>query len=288
MFTTEFTTELGFTESNIGWVSVDAHASSAPCWRFRPEEIFAKLWREEDSLVITAISLIVGAAGGAACPRNAADDALSRASSRASAWAWVPVVGPAAVASIVPARKQGLAMGIWSVWFPAGVVLAMNVDAHGVRTLEAPGARTGGSRRFWPASLWSSCCWSIATPPQEDAPQETAEAGSAPMKLKPDFFSIVMIAIAFGCWNVFDAGADGGFYPAYLADVHRLSAQAVGHHIQHHQHLGVGARPHLGHRRGQVRRSQGVHRLRNVRRRGAAHLRVRRQHGPGVRCSSSP
>ena len=48
------------------------------------------------------------------------------------------------------------------------------------------------------------------------------------MKLKPDFFSIVMIAIAFGCWNVFNAGAIGGFYPSYLADVHSLDTQLSG------------------------------------------------------------
>ena len=38
-------------------------------------------------------------------------------------------------------------------------------------------------------------------------------------------FSIFLVAIAFGCWNLFNAGAIGGFYPAFLADAHGLDTQ---------------------------------------------------------------
>lgn len=223
MFTTEFTTELGFTESNIGWV-MSMFTLIGAVLAFPAGGIFAKLGAKK-SLVITAISLIVGAAGGALAT-NATMMLVTRFI-EGIGMGLISVVGPAAVASIIPARKQGLAMGIWSVWFPAGVVLAMNVTPM-VYAL-------GGT---WRANWWLSAILAgvalvfvllvYATPPQEDAPQETAEAGSAPMKLKPDFFSIVMIAIAFGCWNVFNAGAIGGFYPSYLADVHHLDTQLSG------------------------------------------------------------
>ena len=109
-------------------------------------------------------------------------------------------------------------MGIWSVWFPAGVVLAFNVTPF-VYAL-------AGS---WRANWWLSAILAVAalvfiiavyaTPPQEQAAStaEAAEAGSKPLSLKPDFFSIVMIALAFG-----------GFYPSYLADAHQLDTQLSG------------------------------------------------------------
>lgn len=228
MFTTEFTTELGFTESNIGWV-MSMFTLIGAVLAFPAGGIFAKLGAKK-SLIITAISLIVGAAGGALAT-NATMMLVTRFI-EGIGMGLISVVGPAAVASIIPARKQGLAMGIWSVWFPAGVVLAMNVTPM-VYALAGT----------WRANWWLSAIlaavalvfvWAVyATPPQEDAPQaegmsQAAGAGSAPLKLKPDFFSIVMIALAFGCWNVFNAGAIGGFYPSYLADVHSLDTQLSG------------------------------------------------------------
>lgn len=223
MFTTEFVTELGFTESNIGWV-MSMFTLIGAVLAFPAGGIFAKLGAKK-SLVITAVSLIVGAAGGALATN--ATMMLATRFIEGIGMGLISVVGPAAVASIIPARKQGLAMGIWSVWFPAGVVLAMNATPM-VYAI-------GGT---WRANWWLSAILAAvalvfvlavyATPPQEEAQGQSAEAGTAPMKLKPDFFSIVMIALAFGCWNVFNAGAIGGFYPSYLADVHSLDTQLSG------------------------------------------------------------
>ncbi len=224
MFTTEFTTELGFTESNIGWV-MSMFTLIGAVLAFPAGGIFAKLGAKK-SLIITAISLIIGAVGGALAT-NATMMLITRFI-EGIGMGLISVVGPAAVASIIPPRKQGLAMGIWSVWFPAGVVLAMNITPMVY-------AMAGS----WRANWWlSAILATIAlvfviavykTPPQENAPEQTdAASGSAPLKLKPDFFSIVMIALAFGCWNVFNAGAIGGFYPSYLTDVHGLDNQLSG------------------------------------------------------------
>ncbi len=222
MFTTEFISELGFTESSIGWV-MSMFTLIGAVLAFPAGGIFAKLGAKK-SLIITAISLIVGAVGGALATN--ATMMLATRFIEGIGMGLVSVVGPAAVASIIPAKKQGLAMGIWSVWFPAGVVLAMNVTPM-VYALAGT----------WRANWWLSAIlaavalvfvWAVyATPPQEKVAEE-ASADGAPMKLKPDFFSIVMIAIAFGCWNVFNAGAIGGFYPSYLADVHSLDTQLSG------------------------------------------------------------
>ena len=223
MFTTEFTAELGFTESNIGWV-MSMFTLIGAVLAFPAGGILAKLGAKT-SLIITAVSLIVGAAGGALAPN--ATVMLATRFVEGIGMGLISVVGPAAVASIIPARKQGLAMGIWSVWFPAGVVLAFNVTPL-VYAL-------GGT---WRANWWLSALLAVvalvfiiavyATPPQEEDSSEGAAAGSAPLALKPDFFSILMIALAFGCWNVFNAGAIGGFYPSYLADAHGLDTQLSG------------------------------------------------------------
>lgn len=225
MFTTEFTTELGFTESNIGWV-MSMFTLIGAVLAFPAGGILAKLGAKK-SLIITAVSLIVGAAGGALA--TSATFMLATRFIEGIGMGLISVVGPAAVASIIPARKQGLAMGIWSVWFPAGVVLAFNVTPF-VYAL-------AGS---WRANWWLSAILAVAalvfiiavyaTPPQEQGAStaEAAEAGSKPLSLKPDFFSIIMIALAFGCWNVFNAGAIGGFYPSYLADAHQLDTQLSG------------------------------------------------------------
>ena len=111
MFTTEFTTDLGFTESNIGWV-MSMSTLIGVVLAFPAGGIFAKLGAKK-SLVITAASLIIGSAGGAL-----ATDATIMLVTRfieGIGMGLISVVGPAAVASIIPARKQGLAMGIWSV-----------------------------------------------------------------------------------------------------------------------------------------------------------------------------
>ncbi len=223
MFTTEFTTDLGFTESNIGWV-MSMSTLIGVVLAFPAGGIFAKLGAKK-SLVITAASLIIGSAGGAL-----ATDATIMLVTRfieGIGMGLISVVGPAAVASIIPARKQGLAMGIWSVWFPAGVVLAMNLTPLVYAT--------AGSWRanWWLAAILSAIALIFVlvvykTPPQEDSAQDAAESGGVPVALKPDYFSIVMIALAFGCWNVFNAGAIGGFYPSYLADVQGLDNQLSG------------------------------------------------------------
>ena len=110
MFTTEFTTELGFTESNIGWV-MSMFTLIGAVLAFPAGGIFAKLGAKK-SLIITAISLIAGAVGGALAT-NATMMLITRFI-EGIGMGLISVVGPAAIASIIPARKQGLAMGIFS------------------------------------------------------------------------------------------------------------------------------------------------------------------------------
>lgn len=251
MFTTEFTSELGFTDTNIGWV-MSMFTLIGAVLAFPAGGILAKLGTKK-SLMATAASLVIGAAGGALAPN--ATVMLATRFIEGIGMGLVSVVGPAAVASIIPARKQGLAMGIWSVWFPAGVVAAFNVTP-----LVYSAAGT------WRANWWLAAGLAVAAlvfvaavyvdPPQEDAVEgalsktdegvgedasanagekaterdaaKSADGGQPALSLKPDMFSILMLAIAFGAWNIFNAGAIGGFYPTYLADVHHLDTQLSG------------------------------------------------------------
>lgn len=225
MFTTEFISELGFTDTNIGWV-MSMFTLIGVVLAFPAGGILAKLGTKK-SLLVTAASLIIGAAGGALA--TSATFMLVTRFIEGIGMGLMSVVGPAAVASIIPARKQGLAMGIWSVWFPAGVVAAFNITPM-VYALAGT----------WRANWWLAAILGViafvfvafvyADPPQETVAESdgAADAGAALSALKPDMFSIVMVALAFGAWNVFNAGAIGGFYPTYLTDVHHLDTQMAG------------------------------------------------------------
>lgn len=221
LFATEFTSELGFTDATLGWV-MSMFAMISVLLAFPAGGILNKLGPKK-SLMITAASLVVGAALGAV-----ATDSIFMLATRfieGIGMGLISVVGPAAVASIIPAKKQGLAMGIWSVWFPAGVVAAFNLTPM-LYTMSGTW-RTA----WWAAAILSVVAFVFVTvvysdPPQEKpAAQESAAAGKI---LKPDMFSIVMIALAFCMWNVMNAGAIGGFYPAFLADAHGLDTQSAG------------------------------------------------------------
>ncbi len=221
LFSTEFMTDLGFSDSNIGWV-MSMFAMIGVVLAFPAGGILQKLGPKK-SLIITAASLVIGAGLGAL-----ATDVVFMLATRfieGVGMGLISVVGPAAVASIIPARKQGLAMGIWSVWFPCGVVAAFNL---------APLLYSvGGS---WQIAWWFAAVLSVialilvvlvyADPPAEGV--SDAVQSSSTIQLKPDMFSIIMVALAFCAWNIINAGAISGFYPSYLADVHHLGTQMAG------------------------------------------------------------
>ena len=223
LFSTEFTTDLGFTDASIGWV-MSIFSLIGVVLAFPAGGILAKLGAKK-SLIITAAALAVGAGAGAV-----AQDATMMLATRfieGIGMGLISVVGPAAVAEIIPQNKQGLAMGIWSVWFPAGVVVAFNV----VPTIYA----VAGT---WRAAWWTACIVAIIAlvlvvlvyvdAKQEAPAAEQGAAAAAPVNLKPDMVSVVLIALLFCAWNIFNAGAIGGFYPSYLTDVHHMDTQLAG------------------------------------------------------------
>lgn len=221
LFATEFTSELGFTDASIGWV-MSIFSLIGVVLAFPAGGVLAKLGAKK-SLIITGIALAVGAGAGALA--QSATMMLVTRFIEGIGMGLISVVGPAAVAEVIPQNKQGLAMGIWSVWFPAGVVVAFNIVPF---IYSAAGT--------WRAAWWFACIVAaiaiilvvLVYVEAEKEPAEQKATQAASIKLKPDMVSVILIAVLFCAWNIFNAGAIGGFYPSYLADVHHMDTQLAG------------------------------------------------------------
>lgn len=221
LFATEFTSELGFTDASIGWV-MSIFSLIGVVLAFPAGGVLAKLGAKK-SLIITAAALAIGAGAGALAQSTTM--MLATRFIEGIGMGLISVVGPAAVAEVIPQNKQGLAMGIWSVWFPAGVVVAFNVVPF---IYAAAGT--------WRAAWWFACIVAVIAivfvvlvyieAKKEPAEQQEAQATS--IELKPDMVSVILIAVLFCTWNIFNAGAIGGFYPSYLTDVYQMDTQQAG------------------------------------------------------------
>lgn len=211
--------ELGFTDENIGWV-MSMFSIIGVVLAFPAGAILTKLGIKK-SLIITAASLAIGSAIGAVA--GSVPLLLASRFIEGIGMGLISVVGPAAIATIIPRAKQGLAMGLWAVWFPAGSVFAFN-------TAPALAAAMGWRSVWWvaaalalAAAVFAIACY--AQPPAEEAEGDQATAA---VTRKPDMLSIILVAVAFMTWNAFNAGAIGGFYPTFLQTVHSMDPQAAG------------------------------------------------------------
>ncbi|MEG0301793.1 MFS transporter [Gordonibacter sp.] len=212
--------ELGFTDENVGWV-MSMFGIIGVVLAFPAGAILNKLGIKK-SLIITAASLAIGSALGAVAT-NAGMLLASRVV-EGIGMGLISVVGPAAIATIIPRAKQGLAMGLWAVWFPAGTVFAFN-------TAPALSAALGWRSVWWMAAVLSVAALVFAALCYAQPPAEkTAEEAGAPAAAlrKPDMRSILLVAIGFMVWNMFNAGAIGGFYPTFLQTVHAMDPQTAG------------------------------------------------------------
>lgn len=214
--------ELGFTENNIGWV-MSMFSIIGVILAFPAGGILKKLGIKT-CLLITAASVAIGSAVGAVA--TSAGMLLATRFIEGIGLGLISVVGPAAVTTIIPPQKQGFAMGIWTVWFPFAIVVALNVSPA-IFAL-------GGWRVVWWVGTALSLISFLMTlffykqPPQEE-PVAAADGGEMPaLDLKPDYRSLILGTLAFGCWNIFFGGAIASFYPTFLAQVHGMDVQFAG------------------------------------------------------------
>lgn len=211
--------ELGFTDENIGWV-MSMFSIIGVVLAFPAGAILGKLGVKK-SLIITAASLAIGSAIGAVA--TTVPLLLASRFIEGIGMGLISVVGPAAIATIIPRAKQGLAMGIWSVWFPAGTVLAFN-------TAPALATALGWRSVWWVAAALAAAAlvFALACYAQPPAEETTAERTSTVAAHKPDMRSIILVAVAFMMWNAFNAGAISSFYPTFLQTIHSLDPQTAG------------------------------------------------------------
>ena len=220
LFTTEFVSDLGFTDHNIGWV-MSIFAMTCMILAFPANAVLSKLGPKK-SLYITIVSLIFGAGLGAIAPNDAV--MLVSRFIEGVGMGLVSVVGPAAVSTIIPIEKRGLAMGIWAIYVNVGIVVAFNA---------APViyAVCGTWRAVW----WSTVLFGVAvlaffsliykeTP--HFAPESQTNDGA--ISIKPDMLSVWLLGLAFCAWSMVNHGSIGTFYPAYLSEVHAFDTQMSG------------------------------------------------------------
>ncbi|MEG1493668.1 MAG: MFS transporter [Gordonibacter sp.] len=214
--------DLGFTDATIGWV-MSMFSIIGVILAFPAGAILQKIGIKT-SLIITAASLAIGSTIG-----GMATDVPLMLFSRfieGIGMGLISVIGPTATASVIPRVKQGLAMGIWSIWFPAGAVAAFNISPALLNAF-------GWQSAWWAASILAVVAFVFvfavyAQPPQDAAPTQDASGIAKSVSLKPDVRSIIFVSLAFMMWSIFNAGAIAGFYPTFLQQVHELDPQLAG------------------------------------------------------------
>lgn len=213
--------ELGFTEDTIGWV-MSMFSILGIVLAFPAGGILKKMGIKT-SLIITAASVMIGAVCGA-LSANSLMLLLTRLI-EGIGLGLISVVGPAAVATIIPRKKQGLAMGIWTVWFPFAIVIALNASPaifaiSGWRSVWIAGAVLAFLALLFVLFAYKQ------PPPEVEEHQDLAK--SAAIVLKPDYKGLLLVTVAWGMWNVFFGGAIASFYPTFLTQVHGLDVQFAG------------------------------------------------------------
>lgn len=214
--------QLGFTEDSIGWV-MSMFSIIGVILAFPAGGILKKLGIKT-SLLITAASVAIGAGLGAVA--TSAEMLLATRFIEGIGLGLISVVGPAAVTTIIPQEKQGLAMGIWTVWFPFAIVLALNISPAifaigGWRVVWWVGAALALISFFMALFIYKQ--------PVQDEPAGANAGGElSELDLKPDYRSLIFATVAFGCWNIFFGGAIASFYPTFLSQVHGMDVQFAG------------------------------------------------------------
>ena len=218
----ELMTDMGFTGSNIG-LMMSMYTIIGIVLAFPAGGILTKSgfkW----CLIIVCVSLIVGGALGAVA--TSVTMLLVSRFIEGIANGIIAVIAGAAAPAILPENKQGLGMGLSTIWFPGGAIIALNL---------APALSAGmGWRGVW----WFMTAIAVilfvmilllfkvpAAPARQAGPE--AATGSAPA-VKPMWASIIVTSIVMACFGLVFGGAVGSFYPTFLQQAHGMDSQMAG------------------------------------------------------------
>jgi MFS family permease len=158
--------------------------------------------------------------------------------------AFFGVVAPVALSAWFPARRIGLAIGLWSIWMPLGSTLMFNL---------APALAGDGN---WQAVWWLATLYSVAAlvlfallfrmprpdevpvgpggPGGQDGPGGQRDAGAAQEGGKPRIWStqtvagVVLLALMFTAVNVCTNGTLNTYFPTFLQTEHAMDPAAAG------------------------------------------------------------
>jgi predicted MFS family arabinose efflux permease len=132
----------------------------------------------------------------------------------------IAVIGPAAIAIWFPPEKQGLPMGIWSTWMPAGIILISLVSP-------AMATALGWQSVWWFSAAFSLLAfilvWAFLRMPhfakKGSAPAAAEEGAVAGMFKALANRDIWLLAITFACFNLAVMSLMA-YFPTYLIQVH--------------------------------------------------------------------
>jgi MFS family permease len=236
--------ELGFSESNIG-LTVSVYLLMSVILAF-PIGALIRRFGAKKLLVATGIITTAGSILGTfayTVPLFLASRLIEGVS-----YALITVVAIAAIATVMPNKVKGLAMGIYSAWYPLGTALAMLIApsinaAFGWHTLWWLTAGLSVIATIFVALIYKQ--------PSHDDERVKGEEGtnkqsSEKDEVKPDYRSIVFLAAAFLFWCFVWSGSINSFYPTYLQLAQGVSAQKAGFMVSLPSLLGLALGPIFG------------------------------------------
>lgn len=128
----------------------------------------------------------------------------------------IAVIGPASIALWFPREKQGLPMGVWTIWMPGGTVLSALIAP-------ALSAAFGWQSVWWFGAAFALVAflaiWSfMRMPPAAPAGEKAAPGSGAVAGLMKALANrdIWLLALAFACFNMALMSLTA-YYPTYLA-----------------------------------------------------------------------
>ena len=171
------------------------------------------------SLLVTAVITLIGTVIGYFTD-SAAVFLLSRFL-EGMGFGLIAVIGPNVMLRLVPPRRQGLVMGIWSNWLPVGTIIAF---------FSTPVLFEGfGWHSMWVLSMVLEAImtiWLVVSFKLPKVAENTIVDGDVTKQrtAKKTFMaSAILLGLTFFCWNLVYPSAVNGFYPTFLQDVKGMS-----------------------------------------------------------------
>lgn len=135
----------------------------------------------------------------------------------------ISVIGPNVMPRLFPLKRQGLVMGVWSLWVPAGSIIAF-------LTTPLLYGSFGWTSLWWVSIILEviSIIWLLACCKMNKVPENELVDGDVSKKRmhrKSHVASGIIIALAFTFWAFVYAGVINVFYPTFLMDAKGMSME---------------------------------------------------------------